>query len=144
VTVVPTVVDKRPREAFEVLQRDRLTPILLGVPTRKSDGNLGYHVAVQEPAAGEDVEDGTRVYLALEVRLLSFGTLEGPAVAPPGTPAPAVVGLELEEAMSRVTTLGLIAVVFQPKRAVTTIHVTRQDPEPGEPAPFREVGIWLD
>lgn len=86
---------------------------------RKSEGNLGYHVAVQEPAAGENADDGTRIYLALDVRLLSFGTLDGPKVALPDTPAPDVVGLELEKAMGRVTALGLIAVVFQPERAVS-------------------------
>src|SRR3954468_7013593 len=124
---------KTPREAFAVLRRAGFTPLLVGVPTRKSDGNVGYHVAVQEPAAGEDLADGTRVYLALDVRLLSFGTLAGPTVAPPGTPAPDVIGLELEEAMGRVTALGLIAVAFQPERAVSSIEVTRQTPEPGEP-----------
>jgi hypothetical protein len=135
---------KTPREAFAVLRRAGFTPMLLGVPTRKSDGNVGYHVAVQEPAAGEDLADGTRVYLALDVRLLSFGTLAGPTVAPPGTPAPDVIGLELEEAMGRVTALGLIAVAFQPERAVSSIEVTRQTPEPGGPAPFREVAVWID
>jgi hypothetical protein len=135
---------KTPREAFEVLRRASFTPMLLGVPTRKSDGNLGYQVAVQEPAAGEDQADGARVYLALDVRLLSFGTLAGPTVAPPGTPSPHVIGLELEEAMGRVTAIGLIAVVFQPERAVSSIEVTRQAPEAGEPAPFREVALWID
>jgi beta-lactam-binding protein with PASTA domain len=138
------VVGKPPGEGFEALRRVGLEPVLLGVPTRQSDGNLGYVIAVQEPAADEDVPEGTRIYLALGTRLLSFGTLDGPEVAPPGTPAPAVVGLELEEAMRQVTALGLIVVVFQPERAATSLDVKRQEPSPGEQAPFREVAIWLD
>jgi hypothetical protein len=114
------------------------------MPTRKSDGNLGYRVAAQEPSADQDVPDEARVYLALDTCLLSFGTIDGPQVAQLGTAAPAVVGLELEQAMSQITRLGPIAVVFQPERAVTTIDVKRQAPEPGKPAPFREVAIWLD
>jgi PASTA domain len=144
VTVIPDVTGQRPREAFEALHHVGLEPVLLGVPTRKSDGNLGYCVAVQEPPADEDVPEGTRVYLALDVRLLSFGTLEGPEVAAPGTPAPSVVGLELEKAMLRITGIGLIAVVFQPERAVTSLEVKRQEPLPGDGTSFREVAVWLD
>ena len=132
----------RPHAA--ALRQARLEPVLLGVPTRKSDGNLGYRVAVQEPSAGGDVPDGTPVCLALHTYHLSFGTIDGPVVAPAGTLAPAVVGLELEEAMGQVTALGLIAVVFQPERAVSSLEVSCQAPEPGEPTSFREVAIWLD
>lgn len=144
-TVVPHVTGKSPREAFYALRLVGLEPVLLGVPTRKSDGNAGYRVVVQEPSADEDVPDGARVYLALDLQLLSWGGgIDGPEVAAPGAPAPAVVGLELEEAMAQVTSLGLIAVVFQPERALTSFDVTRQEPRPGEATSFREVAMWLD
>jgi hypothetical protein len=98
----------RPHEAFEALRDARLEPVLLGVPTFKSDGYLE------------------------------------PTPPPPGTPAPAVVGEQLERAMGEITHRGLIAVVFQPERAVTSLEVKRQGPQPGEPTSFREVAIWLD
>lgn len=144
VTTVPAVRGKRPSEGFEVLERVGLKPVLLGVPTTKSDGNLGYRIAVQEPAADQEVPDGARVYLSLASQHLSLGNLLGPEVAAPGTAAPAVVGLDLEHAMSAITRRGLVAVVFQPDHAVTTLDVRRQDPPEGQPAPFREVAIWLD
>jgi hypothetical protein len=106
-----------PREAFETLRNSGLTAVLLGVPTVKTTGDVGYYVAAQEPSAGAEVEAGSRVALALDLSY-STGTLEGPPVAPPGTPAPSVVGIELEQAMALVTREGLIAVVCQPRGAV--------------------------
>jgi len=144
VAVVPQVTGLWPAEAFDALRVAGLQPVLLGVPTIKSNGNTGYRVAAQEPPAGQEVDHSTRVCLALGTTALSWGTIDGPTVASPGTPAPDVVGVKLEEAIAQVTNLGLIAVVFQPERGVVGLEVTRQAPEPGEPASFREVALWLD
>jgi beta-lactam-binding protein with PASTA domain len=142
--MVPDVTRLRPAEAFDVLGEAGLQPVLIGVPTIKSAGNTGYHVAAQEPPAGQEVDEAARVTLALAPYPLSWGTLEGSPIAPAGTAAPNVVGVELEEAMLQVTRLGLIAVVFQPERPVTGLDVSRQAPQPGEATSFREVAIWLD
>jgi hypothetical protein len=84
-----------------------------GLPTAKSEGNLGYSVAAQEPAAGAALEPGTRVALAAHTRALSFGGgIEGRTVAVPGTVAPDVVGVELETAMAPVRD-GQVRVVAQ-------------------------------
>ena len=116
------------------------------MPTVKTDGNEGYWVAAQEPAPGVEVEAGARVALALASRPLSFGHgIEGPPTAASGTPAPNVVGVELEEAMALVTRDGLIAVVFQPGHGVEQLTISRQEPAPGAPVErFREVALWLD
>ena len=143
--VVPQATGLRPAEAFDALRVAELQPVLLGVPTIKSNGNTGYRVAAQEPPAGHKVDHGTRVCLALGTTALSFGgTIDGPPVASRGAPAPDVVGAELEEAIAQVTNLGLIAVVFQPERGVVGLEVQRQAPQPGEPTSFREVVLWLD
>jgi beta-lactam-binding protein with PASTA domain len=147
VLVVPDVADRRLSEAFDALHRVGLRPVLIGMPTHKTDGNLGYRVAAQEPGAGVEVKEGARVALALDTIALSIGGhgIEGPPVAVKGTLAPDVVGVELEEAMALVTREGLIAVVFQPRRGVEQITISRQEPEPRIPVgPFREVGLWLD
>jgi beta-lactam-binding protein with PASTA domain len=142
---VPDVTGLRVSEAFDALRRAAFQPVLIGLPTAKSDGNLGYWVEAQEPAAGVAAEAGTRVALAADPRALSFGALEGPPVAAPGTLAPNVVGIELEAAMALVTSKGLIAVVFQPERGVEQPTISRQEPTPGQPVEmFREVALWLD
>jgi hypothetical protein len=80
---VPDVTGLRLSEAFDALRAAALQPVLIGLPTAKSDGNLGYSVAAQEPAAGAAVETGTRVALAAHTRALSFGGgIEGP-LSPP-------------------------------------------------------------
>ena len=142
---VPDLADLPPSEAFDALRSVGLRPVLLGLPTAKSDGNLGFYVAAQEPTAGVEVEAGSRVTLACDVHPLSWGTLAGPPVAPLGTPAPDVLGVQLETAMHLVTREGLIAVVFQPRHAVEQITILRQEPTPGTPVErFREVALWLD
>jgi hypothetical protein len=86
-----------------------------------------------------------RVSLALDTLLLSLGSLQGPLVAERDTPAPDVVGIELESAIAEVTRRGLIAVVFQPRVAVESLAVLKQQPAAGVPvAVFREVALWLD
>jgi hypothetical protein len=132
--------------AFEVMREAGLQPILIGLPTIKTTGNSGYMIAAQEPAAGFPAESGARVALAATTQPLSFGgTLEGPPIAAPGTPAPDVIGVEIEEAMRRVTDGGFIAVVFQPERGIEQLNVSKQEPRPGQPVErFREVGLWLD
>jgi beta-lactam-binding protein with PASTA domain len=142
---VPNVTGVPLSEAFDVLREAALQPVLIGLPTAKTDGNMGYWVAAQEPAAGVAVEAGSRVALAADTRALSFGGIEGPPVAAPGTVAPNVVGVELEAAMALITSRGLIAVVFQPERGVEQSTVSRQEPDPGKPVEvFREVALWLD
>ncbi len=136
----------RPAQAFEQLASEGLRPVLLGMPRVKSDGNVGYRVAAQDPVGGSDAPTGARVTLALETVLLSLSVpIDGPPVAVPGTPAPDVVGLEIERAMQHLTNLGLIAVAFQPKVPVESLAVLRQEPTPGTPVErFREVALWLD
>ena len=136
----------RPSDAFAFLMRERLRPVLLGMPRLKSDGEVGYQVAAQEPLGGSDAPDDTRVVLALDTVMRSLGgTLDGPPVAEPGTPAPDAVGMEIELAMNEVTRMGLIAVVFQPRVPVESLAVLEQDPRPGAPVErFREVALWLD
>jgi|Tabmets5t2r1_1033131.scaffolds.fasta_scaffold03436_4 beta-lactam-binding protein with PASTA domain len=143
---VPDVTGLRLSEAFAALRGAAFQPVLIGLPTAKSDGNLGYWVAAQEPAAGVAAEAGTRVALAADTRALSWGGgIEGPPVAAPGTLTPNVLGVELEAAMTRVTSKGLIAVVFQPERGVEQPTISRQEPPPGQPVEmFREVALWLD
>jgi beta-lactam-binding protein with PASTA domain len=144
VPVVPDVRQRRPVDAFETLREIGLRPVLLGVPTIKSEGNTGYRVAAQEPPAETEVGVATPVCLALRPYLLSFGPIDGPPIAGAGTTAPHVVGVELETAIRQVTDLGLIAVVFQPERAVTELEIARQEPKAGETTSFREVAMWLD
>ena len=131
--------------AFDVILEAGLQPVLIGLPTTKTDGNLGYVIAAQEPAAGLEVEAGSRVAVAAATRILSWGSLEGPPVAAPGTPVPDLIGVDIEQAMERVTNEGLVAVVFQPERGVERVTVSRQEPEPGQPVErFREVALRLD
>jgi hypothetical protein len=136
----------RPSDAFALLTSVRLRPVLLGMPRVKSDGEVGYQVAAQEPVGGSDAPDDARVALALDTVMLSLGsTVEGPPVAKRGTPAPNVVGMEIELAMSEVTRIGLIVVVFQPRVPVESLAVLEQQPRPGAPVErFREVALWLD
>jgi hypothetical protein len=85
----------------------------------------------QEPVGGSDAPDDARVALALDTVMLSLGgTVEGPPVAKRGTPAPNVVGMEIELAMSEVTRIGLIVVVFQPRVPVESLAVLEQQPRP--------------
>jgi beta-lactam-binding protein with PASTA domain len=142
---VPDLSEMQPGEAFQALWEADLRPVLIGMPTMKTDGNQSYRVAAQDPSPATEVDAGTRVALAFAPHILSFGTLMGPPVAPPGTVAPNVVGRGIEEAMQQVTAAGLIAVVFQPSRAVETITVSRQEPAPSVAVgSFREVALWLD
>ena len=136
----------RPARAFELLASEGLRPMLLGMPRAKSDGNVGYRVAAQDPAAGSQAPSGVRVTLALETCVLSLSSpIDGPPVAAAGTPAPNVVGMEIERAIQHLTNLGLIAVAFQPKVPVESLAVLRQEPNPGTPVErFREVALWLD
>jgi hypothetical protein len=136
----------RPSAAFALLADRGFQPVLLGLPTAKSDGNLGFHVAAQEPVAGAQAQAGARISLALGTVALSFGgPIEGPPVAERGTPAPRVVGVGLEQAMHEVTRRGLIAVVFQPRVPVESLAVLKQEPVAGAPVEvFREVALWLD
>ena len=142
---VPDVSGLHLAEAFNAIREEGLQPVLIGLPTMKTTGNKGYVVAAQEPAAGHEVREGTRVALAAVTHLLSFGTLDGPPVAAPGMPAPDLVGVEVERAMHQVTGAGFVAVVVQPERGVEEPTVSRQEPEPGQPVgPFREVVLRLD
>jgi beta-lactam-binding protein with PASTA domain len=142
---VPNVLKLRPAEAFKLLRKVGLQPVVIGMPTVKSDGNIGYRVAAQEPAPDLDVNDGARVALALEPHWLSWGTIDPPARAPSGTPVPHLIGLELEDAMLRATRAGLIAVAVQPKKPVEVLAISRQQPETGESVgQFGEVVVWLD
>ena len=142
---VPDVTGSRLAAAFSELAEAGFQPVLIGLPTAKTNGeDGGYWVTAQEPAGGSVADVGARVALAAELRV-SWGTLSGPPVAAPGTPVPEVVGRALDEALSSVTAAGLIAVVFQPQRGVETLVVSRQEPEPGLPVGcFREVAMWLD
>jgi beta-lactam-binding protein with PASTA domain len=145
VPVVPELAGLSPSEAFRVLEEQDLQPVLLGLPTARSDGYLGYSVATHEPAAGREVEAGTRVALALEPRVLPGGGIERAPAAPDDARAPDVVGLEVEEAMRRVTAGGFVAMVLQPKQAVEHLTVSRQHPEPGSPVPAsHEIALFLD
>jgi hypothetical protein len=145
VPIVPDVSGLGPARAFDTIRAAGLQPALLGLPTRKSDGDLAYLAAAQEPAAGASVVEGDRVLIAFGTGLQSLGTIAGPPVAAIGTPAPSVLGVDLEAAITAVTDLGLIAVVFQPERAVSELAISRQEPEPGLPTgPFREVALWID
>jgi hypothetical protein len=132
-----------PRKAFDAIRSAGLMPVLLGMPTLKSEGFSSYVVAAQEPEPGT-VTDG-RVVIALEITATFGYPIDGPFVAPAGTVATSVVGLDLEEAMGRVTSAGLIAVCLQPHRAVEDLAIKRQDPEAGAlPNPWREVALFLD
>jgi hypothetical protein len=53
-------------------------------------------------------------------------------------------GLRLETLPNPRQTLGLIACGFQPERAVSSLEVTRHDPDPGAPTSFGQVAMWLD
>ena len=142
---VPAVGGLHLAAAFDAIREEGLQPVLIGLPTTKTDGNTGYVVAAHDPPAGATVEPGARVVLAAATRLLSWGSIDGPPVAARGTPVPDVVGVEIEQAMARVTNEGFIAVVFQPERGVEELVVSRQDPQPGHPVErFREVALWLD
>jgi hypothetical protein len=144
--LVPDVRSQRPAQAFTILAEAGFQPVILGLPTSKSDGNLGFWVAAQEPEAAVEASPGTRVALALRRVALSLGgSIEGPPVAKPVTPAPDVVGLELERAMAEVTRRGLIAVVIQPLVPVESLAVFEQRPNAGAAVEaFREVVLWLD
>jgi beta-lactam-binding protein with PASTA domain len=145
VPTIPELAGLSPSEAFSLLEGDDLQPVLLGLPTARSDGYLGYSVATHEPAAGREVDAGTRVALALEPRVLAFGGIDRAPFARDGAPAPDVVGLEIEEAMRRVTAAGFVAMVLQPKQAVEHLTVSRQDPEPATPVPAsHEIALFLD
>ena len=142
---VPAVAEMHLAHAFDAMREEGLQPVLIGLPTTKTTGNTGYVVATHEPPTGATVVPGARVALAAATRILSWGSIEGPPIAIPGTLVPDVVGVEIEQAMARVTNQGFIAVVFQPKRCVEQLSVTRQDPQPGQPVErFREVALWLD
>jgi len=132
--------------AFDLMREVDLRPVLIGLPTVKTSGNTGYVIAAQEPAAGREVDPGARVALAAATRALSFGGgIDGGQVADPRTPAPDVIGMEVEKAMARITNEGFIGVVFQPEHGVESLDVSRQQPQPGEPVErFREVAVWLD
>ena len=142
---VPAVAEKHLADAFDAIREEGLQPVLIGLPTTKTTGNTGYVVATNEPPTGATVEPGARVALAATTRILSWGSIEGPSIATPGTPVPDLVGVEIEQAMACLTNQGFIAVVFQPERGVEQLNVTRQDPQPGQPVErFREVALWLD
>ncbi len=144
-TLVPELSGLAPSKAFAALEQVGLQPVLIGMPTAKFDGLQGYRVACQEPAAGQDVEAGTRVALAFEFCILAFGPVERPPLAPRGSPVPKVIGLGLERAIAQLTNTNFIAVAFQPEQAVERLAITRQEPEPGAPVGhFSEVALWLD
>src|SRR6476661_3030414 len=130
---VPAVGGLHLAAAFDAISEEGLQPVLIGLPTIKTTGNTGYVVAAHDPPAGAAVEPGARVALAAATRMLSWGSIDGPPVAAAGTPVPEVVGVEIEQAMARVTNEGLIAVVFQPERGVEQLGVSRQDPQPAQP-----------
>jgi hypothetical protein len=78
-------------------------------------------------------------------RIEAWGPVERPPSARHGSPAPTAVGLELEKAISRVTDAGFVAVVFQPRRSVEDLTLSRQEPNPGTPVTgFRKIALWLD
>lgn len=143
---VPNAAGLHLAAAFALMRDAGLRPVLVGLPTVKTAGNTGYVIAAQEPAAGREVGAGARVALAAATQLLSFGGgIDGDRVAEPRTPAPDVIGMEVEDAMARVTDEGFIGVVFQPERGVENLEVSRQEPPPGEPVErFREIALWLD
>jgi beta-lactam-binding protein with PASTA domain len=145
VPVVPDLTGRLPSDAFAALRDIGLQPVLIGLPTAKFDGYSAYRVAGQEPSPGAEVDAGTRVALAHEYSVEAFGPLERPPFAAQGSPAPDAVGMPLEAAMARVTDAGFIAVVFQPKRGIDELAVSRQEPEAGEAVNgFREICLWLD
>ena len=100
---VPELSELLPSKAFAAISEVGLQPVLIGLPTAKFDGFSSSRVAGQEPAAGIEVEIGTRVALAFNYSVEAWGTLERPPSAPHRSPAPDVVGMELETAMARVT-----------------------------------------
>jgi beta-lactam-binding protein with PASTA domain len=144
-TVVPDVRGLHLAAAFDAIRDADLRPVLIGLPTLKTTGNMGYVIAAQEPEAGVAVERGTRVALAATTRLLTFGSFWGPDVAAPESPVPDLVGVDVERAIAQITGEGFIGVVFQPERGVEQPNVSRQEPAPGQPVErFREVALWLD
>jgi beta-lactam-binding protein with PASTA domain len=145
VTLVPELLDLSATKAFAAVREVGLQPVLIGVPNAKFDGYSSYRVAGQEPSAGREVDPGTRVALALAHRIDAWGPLERAPFAPPGSPAPELVGLNIEDATAQVTNAGFLAVVFQPERSVERLAVSRQEPEPGAAVgEFREIALWLD
>jgi beta-lactam-binding protein with PASTA domain len=145
VPVVPELSGLHPAEAFAAVRNIGLQPVLIGMPSAKFDGCSGYRVAGQEPPGGREVDAGTRVALALRFSTEAFGPMQRPPFAPHGTPAPDVVGLEIEQAIARVTYEGFIAVVVQPEQSAEDLAVSRQEPDPGAPVTeFREIALWLD
>jgi beta-lactam-binding protein with PASTA domain len=134
-----------PSEAFAALREVGLQPVLIGVPRAKFNTDTGYRVAGQEPSSGREVDPGTRVALALEYRRLGFGSMLPFPSAPPGSSAPDVVGLAIDDAIVRVTGAGFVAFVDPPKGSVESLAVSRQQPAAGAPVEgFREIALSLD
>ena len=142
---VPDLTGHAPGDAFRALRAAGLRPVLLGLPSTSLAG-AGYRLAAQDPGPGAQAPAGARVTLAFEPYPLSFGgPIDGPPPAPKGTPVPAVVGLELDEAADTIASARLQPFVFQPSRAVESLTVTRQEPAAGEPVrDLGQVALYLD
>jgi hypothetical protein len=146
-TGVPNVTEIRPRDALAALRGAGLQPVVLGVPSLATDGDVGYVVAAQEPVAGTLVGVGARVLLALDVQRLSLGGLwgiDGPPRAQPGSLAPELVGVELEAALIRAANAGFVSLVLRPSRAVEALAISRQEPAAGDPVESGQILLWLD
>jgi len=144
VVTVPQVVGLHPRRALDALVAAGLEPMIVELPALRSDGSFGYAVADQHPRAAADVAFGARVELTLREQILFWGGVEQPRLAEPGTPAPHVLGLDLEDAIARVAKAMMIARVLPPERPVSHLSVCVQDPAPGAPIGVAEVVLSLD
>jgi beta-lactam-binding protein with PASTA domain len=130
--VVPAVVGQPQGQAVAALTRLRLRPVLQNVPSARPAGI----VVAQRPAAGDEVDRGSRV--TLNVSTGTPGTTTTTTTATVTTtaagarvPVPGVVGLFQTPALRRLNTLGLRPTVTYVRSSQTANRIVSQSPAPG-------------
>jgi hypothetical protein len=141
---VPNVVGLPASEAFWQVVRPwtQLIPVLGALNQTRFDGREELVAVDQRPAGGSRRPMNDIVVISLGSRPRQV-TLR--LAAPADTPAPEVVGMELEQAIDAVVARGLVANIVPPEaRIAVHLPVMRQEPSPGKPVDHGHVRLFLD
>jgi beta-lactam-binding protein with PASTA domain len=130
--VVPQVVGQTQGSAVNALTSVGLKPVLHNVPSTRPAGT----VVAQKPAAGKEVDKGSKVTLNVSTGTgPSTTTVATTATTTTTTPAavraPRLTGLAEAPALRRLNTLGLFSTVVFQRSNQPTGRVLSQSPAPG-------------
>ncbi len=128
---VPSVVDRYPADAVAALRKHGLRVRFAAAPAieQAGPGVNGYAVAGQDPAAGAPVEPGATVVLRLAPSVNG-----GPSRGLSGharVRVPAVVGLEANAALRRLTDAGLLVTIRGSTGPLPNLAIAAQDVRAG-------------